>query len=89
MPPIAGDDLRGDVLGVRGERGRQRLSRRAVRAAVVLLPGDDEPGPLEVDADLKILTTKDPEALQVYRHSTAHLLAEAVRQPPEHDGPGR
>ena len=34
--------------------------------------------PLEQDADVQILTNKDPEALQVYRHSTAHLLAAAV-----------
>ena len=34
--------------------------------------------PLEADAKLEILTTKSPEALQVYRHSTAHLLAAAV-----------
>ena len=43
----AAADLRGDGRGVRGERVRQRLRRRAVRAAVVLLPGDDEPGPLQ------------------------------------------
>src|ERR1700680_3107087 len=34
--------------------------------------------PLEGDAQLQILTTKNPEALEVYRHSTAHLLAAAV-----------
>ncbi|MFL6353432.1 MAG: threonine--tRNA ligase, partial [Bryobacteraceae bacterium] len=34
--------------------------------------------PLDADAQLQILTTKNPEALQVYRHSTAHLLAAAV-----------
>jgi threonyl-tRNA synthetase len=34
--------------------------------------------PLEQDATLQILTAKDPEALPVYRHSTAHLLAAAV-----------
>jgi threonyl-tRNA synthetase len=34
--------------------------------------------PLEGDAKLEILTTKNPEALDVYRHSTAHLLAAAV-----------
>jgi threonyl-tRNA synthetase len=34
--------------------------------------------PLESDAKLEILTTKSAEALQVYRHSTAHLLAAAV-----------
>src|SRR5450755_3323085 len=34
--------------------------------------------PIEQDATLQILTAKDPEALDVYRHSTAHLLAAAV-----------
>src|SRR5262249_43519939 len=34
--------------------------------------------PLESDAEVRILTEKDPEALEVYRHSTAHLLAAAV-----------
>ncbi|MFN3326353.1 MAG: threonine--tRNA ligase [Bryobacteraceae bacterium] len=34
--------------------------------------------PLESDARLEILTSRNPEALEVYRHSTAHLLAAAV-----------
>jgi threonyl-tRNA synthetase len=34
--------------------------------------------PLEKDATVQILTAKDPESLEVYRHSTAHLLAAAV-----------
>jgi threonyl-tRNA synthetase len=34
--------------------------------------------PLEQDTDLRILTASDPEALEVYRHSSAHLLAAAV-----------
>ena len=34
--------------------------------------------PFEGDATLQLLTTKDPESLDVYRHSTAHLLAAAV-----------
>jgi threonyl-tRNA synthetase len=34
--------------------------------------------PLEKDATLQILTAKDPESLEIYRHSTAHLLAAAV-----------
>src|SRR5687767_9640167 len=36
--------------------------------------------PLQEDAKIRILTNKDPEALTVYRHSTAHLLAAAVTQ---------
>jgi len=34
--------------------------------------------PLDHDTDLRILTDRDPEALEVYRHSSAHLLAAAV-----------
>src|SRR5215831_8059359 len=34
--------------------------------------------PLESDTDLRLITEKDPEALEVYRHSSAHLLAAAV-----------
>jgi threonyl-tRNA synthetase len=36
--------------------------------------------PLQSDANVRVLTSKDPEALMVYRHSTAHLLAAAVTQ---------
>ncbi|HEV2987053.1 MAG TPA: TGS domain-containing protein, partial [Candidatus Angelobacter sp.] len=33
---------------------------------------------LEQDVELRLLTDRDPEALEVYRHSSAHLLATAV-----------
>jgi threonyl-tRNA synthetase len=36
--------------------------------------------PLDGDASLAILTEKDPEALQLLRHSSAHILATAVRE---------
>ena len=36
--------------------------------------------PLEQDLKLKILTEKDPDALFVFRHSAAHLLAAAVME---------
>ena len=35
---------------------------------------------LEVDADLAIITDKDAEGLELIRHSTAHLLAYAVKE---------
>ena len=35
---------------------------------------------IEQDADLAIVTDKDPEGLDVIRHSTAHLLAYAVKE---------
>jgi len=34
--------------------------------------------PLENDTELRLLTEKDPESLDIYRHSSAHLLAAAV-----------
>jgi threonyl-tRNA synthetase len=36
--------------------------------------------PLNVDARLAIVTDRSPEALALYRHSTAHLMAAAVTQ---------
>ena len=36
--------------------------------------------PLEADATLSILTERDPDALEVLRHSSAHIMATAVRE---------
>jgi threonyl-tRNA synthetase len=57
------------------------ISPRLADAAIVAkVNGElyDLTRPIEKDATVQILTTKDPEALEVYRHSTAHLLAAAV-----------
>jgi threonyl-tRNA synthetase len=57
------------------------ISPRLAEAALVAKTnGDliDLTRPLEKDTELRILTDKDPEALAVYRHSSAHLLAAAV-----------
>jgi threonyl-tRNA synthetase len=35
---------------------------------------------VETDADLQIVTERDPEGLEILRHSTAHLLAQAVKE---------
>ncbi len=35
---------------------------------------------ITADANLRLITDKDPEGLEVIRHSTAHLLAQAVKQ---------
>ena len=36
--------------------------------------------PLEEDVELRLLTEKDPESLEVFRHSSAHVLATAVTE---------
>jgi len=54
--------------------------RLADDAVVARVNGElyDLTRPLQEDAQVEILTSKNPEALNVYRHSTAHLLAAAV-----------
>ena len=36
--------------------------------------------PIESDASIEILTAKSPDAVPIYRHSTAHLTAQAVKR---------
>ncbi|MFZ0581326.1 MAG: threonine--tRNA ligase [Candidatus Acidiferrales bacterium] len=54
--------------------------RLAKEALVARADGElvDLSRPLENDAKIAILTAKDPDAVQVFRHSAAHLLAAAV-----------
>jgi len=40
----------------------------------------DLSGEIDADATLELITERDPEGLEVIRHSTAHLLAQAVKQ---------
>jgi threonyl-tRNA synthetase len=59
----------------------ESISPRLAEAALVARVNGqlfDLTRPLEGDSTLEILTAKNPEALEVYRHSTAHLLAAAV-----------
>jgi threonyl-tRNA synthetase len=34
--------------------------------------------PIDADASVRLITTKDPEALEVLRHSAAHVMAQAI-----------
>ncbi len=59
----------------------QKISPRLADAAIVARVNGqliDLKRPIEQDASVQILTPKDPDALEVYRHSTAHLCAAAV-----------
>ncbi|MFZ0637939.1 MAG: threonine--tRNA ligase [Candidatus Acidiferrales bacterium] len=59
---------------------KQISPRLAKEALVARTNGDliDLSRPLDHDTSLAILTAKDPDAVQVFRHSAAHLLAAAV-----------
>ncbi len=59
----------------------RNISPRLADAAIVAKVNDvlvDVNRPIETDATVQILTSKDPQSLEVYRHSTAHLCAAAV-----------
>ncbi len=63
----------GDVAG--------SISPGLAKAALAAVVDDrlvDLTMPLERDAAVRVVTDKSPEALALYRHSTAHLLAAAV-----------
>ncbi|HXG53929.1 MAG TPA: threonine--tRNA ligase [Vicinamibacterales bacterium] len=57
------------------------ISPRLAKAALAAAVDDrlvDLSYPMEQDARVRVITQESPEALHVYRHSTAHLLAAAV-----------
>src|SRR5277367_3604993 len=62
------------------EIARQISPRLAKEALVARTDGEltDLSRPIEQNTQLAILTAKDPDAVQVLRHSAAHLLAAAV-----------
>ena len=58
-----------------------QISPGLARAALAATVDDrlvDLGAPLQRDARVRIVTTSSPEALALYRHSTAHLMAAAV-----------
>ncbi len=62
---------------------REALPGGVVRRALAAYVDDqlvDLSHPLNADARLRIMTPEGPDALTLYRHSTAHLLAAAVTQ---------
>jgi threonyl-tRNA synthetase len=61
----------------------ERIGSRLAKAALVAQVDGrvvDLERPLESDTTLRILTERDEEALEVFRHSTAHLMAQAVQR---------
>jgi threonyl-tRNA synthetase len=69
--PVTVDEVAGDIgAGLRKAALAGRVNGRLVDTSFVI----------EDDAGLAIVTDKDPAGLEVIRHSTAHLLAQAVKQ---------
>ncbi|MGH8171012.1 MAG: TGS domain-containing protein, partial [Steroidobacteraceae bacterium] len=69
--PVTVDEVAGDIgAGLRKAALAGRVDGKLVDTSHVI--GND--------ASLAIVTDKDPAGLEVIRHSTAHLLAQAVKQ---------
>ena len=77
----------GDVLtmerGVTPGEVASSIGPGLAKAALAAVVNGETVGlmdPLQSNADIRILTIKDPESLPVLRHSAAHVLATAVRE---------
>ncbi|WP_082233630.1 threonine--tRNA ligase [Halobacillus massiliensis] len=69
--------------GTTGEEIAQSISPGLKKQALAIkLDGEpyDLRRPIEEDGVIEILTYKNPEGLEVLRHSTAHLMAQAVKR---------
>jgi threonyl-tRNA synthetase len=69
--------------GASGEDVAKSISERLFNDAVaVKIDGElkDIYLPIDKDCEIRILTNRDAESLDIYRHSTAHLLANAVKE---------
>src|SRR5947208_650390 len=69
--------------GVTGAEVAQAIGAGLARAALAIRVNGqvrDLTRPIEEDAAVAILTDRDPAALEVLRHSAAHVLATAVRE---------
>ena len=57
------------------------ISQGLARNCVAMMVDDrmmDLNSPIEQDARLRLITVKDPEALEIMRHSAAHVMAQAI-----------
>jgi threonyl-tRNA synthetase len=69
--PVSVDEVAGGIgAGLRKAALAARVNGKLVDTSYVIAE----------DANLAIVTDKDPEGLEVIRHSTAHLLAQAVKE---------
>ena len=57
------------------------ISEGLARDCVAMVVDDDVVDlnrPIKTDAAIRLITTRDPEALEIMRHSAAHVMAQAI-----------
>ena len=67
---------------VSGLQIAQKISEGLAKAAVAVQVNDtltDLTTPITTNATVSIITTRNPESLDILRHTTAHVLAHAVK----------
>ena len=68
--------------GITGKELAEGISKSLAKKAVAIArDGElaDLADPIDADAEIKIVTRTDPEALELIRHDCAHVMAEAVQ----------
>jgi threonyl-tRNA synthetase len=68
--------------GVTGSEIAAAIGPGLAKAALIIMVNGQEYDlfrPIEQDANIRIITKKDPEALELIRHDMAHILAMAVQ----------
>ncbi len=68
--------------GTTGKALAETISKSLAKKAVAMAINGrlaDLADPIEADAEIKIITRNDPEALELIRHDAAHVMAEAVQ----------
>ncbi|MGF7161789.1 threonyl-tRNA synthetase [Rhodoligotrophos appendicifer] len=69
--------------GVTGSEVASSISKSLEKKAVAMMIDGtlcDLSEPIQADADIRLITRDDPEALELIRHDAAHVLAEAVQE---------
>jgi threonyl-tRNA synthetase len=69
--------------GITGKALAETISKSLAKKAVAMSVDGrltDLADPIEADAEVKIITRNDPEALELIRHDAAHVMAEAVQE---------
>jgi len=68
--------------GIKGTDLLKELDKKITKGVIAIKLNDkllDLGSSIEEDGVVKLITAEDPEGLDIYRHSTAHIMAQAVK----------
>lgn len=68
--------------GIKGTELLKELDKKITKGAIAIKLNDkllDLGSSIEEDGIVKLITAEDPEGLEICRHSTAHIMAQAVK----------